>query len=90
MEKISLETLWIKWYNPIKWIVRKSRFLIRRLQVQVIWVDKDTTSLEIKDLEKKTKYTFRLTYTTGSGLDDVVLDRGIESAVVSKVITTAK
>ena len=58
--------------------------------VQVVWVDKDTTSLEIKDLEKKTKYTVRLTYTTGSGLDGLVLDRGIESAVANKVITTAK
>ena len=58
--------------------------------VQVIWVDKNVTSTEIKDLEKKTKYTFRLTYSTGSGLDGAVLDRSIESAVASKVISTAK
>jgi hypothetical protein len=54
--------------------------------IQVIWVDKGSTSQEIKDLNRATKYTFRLTTSTGSSIED----RGIESAVANKVISTAK
>jgi hypothetical protein len=58
--------------------------------VQVMWVAKDSTSKEIKDLNRATKYTFRLTTSTGNGIESLVLDRGIESTVASKTISTAK
>jgi hypothetical protein len=59
--------------------------------VQVLWADGSEFSKEVKDLQGgATKYTFRLTTSTGSGLEGFVVDRGIESAVASKVISTAK
>jgi len=99
--KPTVDTINLTWSPPKKGIDNANGYIVEvwappankgaaPTLVDVIWVDKNTTSLDVKALKAKTKYTFRLTTSTGSGIDGLVLDRGIESAVASKVISTAK